>query len=261
MVSIYEDFGYGLSPDTLYNAIKQAGFDGISLLWRESFGDTNNAPPLLAQKAGLCVEYIHMPFNVDPNDLWRDNLNGTDVARKFGQWIQDCHRFQVPALVVHLINGYEVPQLNQIGLSRVMQIIETAEKYNINLAFENQQNTDVLDLVFENINSPRAGFCYDSGHQNCFTPNKDVLQMYGTRLMVLHLHDNNGVVTGTPVDDGHLLPCDGNMGWRKIMGDIRAFGYTGSVSLEVMNRGYEKLPVEEFLQLAYNRAKKLEELC
>ncbi|MCL2286862.1 MAG: hypothetical protein FWC32_10935 [Firmicutes bacterium] len=128
MLSIYEDFGYNLPTDTLYDAIKQAGFDGISLLWRESFGDTNNAPPLLAQKAGLYVEYIHMPFNVDPNDLWRDNLNGSDIVQTFGHWIQDCHRFQIPALVVHLINGYEVPQLNQLGLKRVKQITETAQK-------------------------------------------------------------------------------------------------------------------------------------
>ncbi len=111
-----------------------------------------------------------------------------------------------------------------------------------------------LEYVLSNVDSPRAGFCYDSGHHNCRTPNEDLLSRYGSRLMSLHLHDNNGI------DDQHRLPFDGTIDWSDTMSKIAQASYTGAVALEATNMGYEDLPPEEFLILAFERAKRLESL-
>ena len=122
------------------------------------------------------------------------------------------------------------------------------------MAFENLRKAEYLEFTLTNVNSPRAGFCYDSGHHNCRTPDEDLLEKYGSRLMALHLHDNDGS------GDWHLLPFDGNIDWAKTMRNIAAAGYTGAVSLEASNKGYEQLPPREFLRLLFERAKKLETL-
>ena len=257
MLTIYEDFGYKLSSSELYSAVKQAGFDGITLFWRESFSDAKYAPPLMASNAELYVENIHMPFNVDPNDLWRDSLNGKDITNCFLQWVEDCGRFKIPTLVVHLSYGYDVPNINETGLNRVLRIIDAAEKHNVNIAFENGHTIDAVDFILKHTDSQRAGFCYDSGHHNCYTPNDDLLSKFGARLLALHLHDNQGYINGTQSEDQHLLPYDGIVNWPTIMKKIAGHGYSESISLEVMNRGYEDLSAEEFLCLAYERANKL----
>ena len=251
---IYEDFGYQLSPKPLYDAIKQSGFAGVSLFWREGFGCSKTAPPRLAREAGLYVENVHMPFDVDANDLWRDNVDGAAITDSFFRWVKDCARFEIPALVVHLTHWQDTPPPNKLGLNRVKQVIELAEKLDVNIAFENLHSTDALAYVLSHIDSPKAGFCYDSGHHNCLTPSEDLLSLYGSRLMVLHLHDNKGRITGAPTEDQHLLPYDGTINWPELMDDIAKTGYSGPVSLEVMNRGYEGLTPEEFLLLAYERA-------
>jgi sugar phosphate isomerase/epimerase len=57
-----------------------------------------------------------------------------------------------------------------------------------------------IDNIFKNIKSDRLKFCYDSGHENCFTPGADFLAKYGDKLAALHHHDNDGS------SDQHLLP-------------------------------------------------------
>ena len=81
-----------------------------------------------------------------------------------------------------------------------------------------------------------------------------MLRMYGKRLMALHLHDNGGG------RGQHQLPFDGNIDWPRIMGEIGEAGYSGPISLEPMNWGYEDMDIKEFLRLAYERAVKLKNI-
>ena len=60
------------------------------------------------------------------------------------------------------------------------------------MSYKIQQRITVIGLL-SRVDSPRAGFYYDSGHHNCWAADDDLLSRYGSRLMILHLHDNNGV--------------------------------------------------------------------
>ncbi|MCL1888300.1 MAG: sugar phosphate isomerase/epimerase, partial [Kiritimatiellaeota bacterium] len=109
--------------------------------------------------------------------------------------------------------------------------------------------------------SPRLGFCFDNGHHNARDPQTaDLFARFGHRLMALHLHDNEGYLTGAGEEDQHRLPFDGTTDWPARMRAIAATGYNGPTSLEVVHDGdHEKSP-SEFLALAFERAARLEAL-
>jgi len=168
--------------------------------------------------------------------------------------VDDCVAYAIPTMIVHLSSGNNPPQINPFGFDRIKRLAEKADKYGINVALENLRNSESLGYILGKIDSPHIGFCYDSGHHHCRNPKEDLLPKYGSRLMALHLHDNDGT------DDQHLLPFDGTIDWTKTMQNICQTSYSGVIALEVMSRGYEKISADEFLNLAFERAKKLEEL-
>jgi len=237
-----------------FELIKQAGFDGVLAWWNDAFGDSDfRSNPKLARDAGLFVENMHTPFD-KINNLWLDNLDGSGLLEYFLELVGDCADYQIPTMVMHLSKGDTPPPFNVLGLDRVKRIIEKAEKLNVNVAFENLRLISYLEYVLSNVDSPCAGFCYDSGHHNIRSSDVDLLGLYGSRLMALHLHDNHGAA------DHHLLPYDGTIDWPTVMGKIKKTGYTGPLALEAESTGYEGMQPEEYLRLLYERAKKLEEL-
>jgi len=254
MTSTFDFFGYGIPKKERYQLIKQVGFDKVSLWWSNDFGDENfQSNPQDAREMGLIIENIHTPFK-DVNNFWLNNIDGDALFENFLSIVDDCGDNEIPIMVVHLSSGNNPPPFNEMGLNRIKKIIEKAEKRNVNVAFENLRKTEYLKYVLGNIASPRAGFCYDSGHHNCWAANEDLLNKYGSRLMTLHLHDNDGS------DDQHLLPFEGTADWPSIMEGIAKTGFTGAVSMEAVNIGYETMSAKEFLHELFSRAKRLESL-
>ena len=133
-------------------------------------------------------------------------------------------------------------------------MMSEAEKKNIQVAFENLNNILNLALVLEAFQSKNVGYCYDSCHHLNYAPDDDLLKLYGNRLMALHLQDNGGK------HNQHQLPFDGNIDWVNVMKKIALTGYQGATSLEPMNWDYEHLSIQQFLDLAYQKAKKADEM-
>lgn len=148
-----------------------------------------------------------------------------------------------------LFNPYNV-----LGLDRIKRITEKAEQLGVNVALENLRNLTNLEYVLEQVDSFRIGFCYDCGHHYRYYPGNDLLSMYGSRLMAVHLHDNNGSYAQ------HGLPFDDTIDWSATMKKIMKTGYSGATAIEAMNWDYEDFSVIEFLHKAFNRAKRLEAL-
>ena len=255
MISIYTWFGYAMPLTELIRLIKQAGFDGAMIWWRERNEEQDYSAAIqTARDIGLFIDNIHAPFG-ECNNIWLDNISGNEQTELYLQVIDGCVEYEIPAMVLLLSSGDDSPPFNEIGLNRIKQIVERAEQSNVNIAIENLRNTGYLEYVLGNVDSPRAGFCYDSGHHNCRGyAEEDLLSKYGHRLMALHLHDNDCT------DDQHLLPFDGTVDWPKTMNQIAGAGYAGAISMETYNTGYEDMSPEEFLLLAYERAKRLTDL-
>lgn len=250
MVAIYDWFGYETPIENRYSLIKKAGFDSVLLWWSEDFGrgDYHKAP-ILARKAGLLIENIHTPIQ-NQNNLWLDNLEGQYSFDCYLQCIVDCADFEIPVMVVHLPEDYYPCSL--LGLNRMKKLAQKAEQLGIYVALENVRNLSNVSYVLSHIDSPHIGFCFDSCHHHNYNPNVDLLSLYGSRLMALHLHDNGGI------HNQHQLPFDGEIDWYATMKSIARTGYLGPTALEPMNWDYTNLSIEEFLNRAFQKAKALE---
>jgi sugar phosphate isomerase/epimerase len=254
--SIYDWFGFMLPLKERLRLIKAAGFDGVLLWWGDESGtaDCDQTTPFeLARQAGLFVENIHTPFQ-DVNSLWLDDATGDHFESILAQCIIDCREYAIPTAVVHVSQGDTPPPPNQIGLDRLKRLVESAESQKVNLALENLRRPEYLDFIFANIQSDRLGFCYDSGHDNCYSKGRDLLTQYGSKLMALHLHDNDGT------SDQHHIPGDGMIDWQALKARLQKTGYPGPIALEVMNTAIQSDVAEtpeQYLKRAFAAVQRL----
>lgn len=257
MLGIYDCFGYGTGYDVSfeerYQLIKNAGFDCVMLWWSDKFGRGVGYQKDVdfARNAGLYIENIHTPVH-EQNFLSFDNLDGESVFQTYLQCVNDCHQNAIETMVIHLPNDKYA--INNLGMNRLERIIKEAEEKEVQVAFENLSNIQNLALVLKTFSSEKVGYCYDSCHHKNYAPNEDFLKLYGNRLMALHLQDNGGK------HNQHQLPFDGSIDWAQVMLKIAQTGYQGATTLEPMNWDYEHLSIREFLKLAYQKAKILDEM-
>lgn len=249
--AIVDYFGYDLSPMERMRAIKAAGFDSVILLWADYFDPDYQMFPEYARRAGLFVENAHAPYKY-ANAVWEDGPEGDEYAAHIVRCVNECAQNGVPTLVVHPINGRTPLPEGGPGIERFKHILDAAQARGVDVAMENQGNPEYIDHVFRNIISDRLRFCFDSGHERFYSPERDLLAEYGSRLAALHLHDNDGT------DDAHMLPFTGKVDWMRVKRRLTECDYQGAIALETLNRGFEhvKDPVE-FLGIALERAKEI----
>lgn len=253
MLTIYDWFGYDIPIETRYRLIKQAGFDGVLMWWSDNFGRGPNYKngPDLARAAGLIIENIHTPIQIE-NDLWLDNQTGQDALARYLECIADCATCEIPTMVVHL--PHDSLPITPLGHARIRKIAEAAEHHGVNVALENLGNLRNLAQALAQETSPRVGFCYDCGHHHANKMAGDLLALYGSRMMALHLHDIGGEKAM------HQLPFDGPIDWPHAMRAIDQAGYAGPTALEPMNWDYLDMTPEAFLAKACESAIRLDAL-
>ena len=101
----------------------------------------------------------------------------------------------------------------------------------------------------------------------CYNHSKDMLALYGDRLIATHLNDNLGVRDFggkiTYIDDLHLLPFDGIADWDNNAARLDRCGFAGPLTFELStvskpgrreNDLYRKLSPEEYIAECYKRA-------
>jgi L-ribulose-5-phosphate 3-epimerase len=256
-ISIYSWFGFSIPMEERFRMIKAAGFDSTFIWWGDEFIDVDGPKEQhtgMARRQGLCIENVHLPFE-RANNLWLDNLEAEDLMKVYLRSIEECAEQNIPTAVLHLTEGEEPPAISRIGLERMKRLVEMAEKKCVNIALENLRVAEYLKFILTEIHSDRLGFCLDSGHQHCRTKDVDFLSLYGSRLMALHLHDND------ESQDLHLIPGEGTIDWSILCRKLKATRYTGAVALEVTNeysrfKGRES--AEEFLKRAYESARRID---
>jgi L-ribulose-5-phosphate 3-epimerase len=249
-LSIFSWFGFPIPMEAGCKLIKKAGFDGVMLFWSADHLDSDVK---LARQNGLCIENVHAPFE-DSNALWEDTSAGDKLEQTLAKCIVDCSHYEIATAVVHVTGGDNPPPLNRVGLDRLQRLAAVAAKHQINIALENLRRPEYLDFIYTNIHSGRLGFCYDSGHENCYSQGTDLLAQYGSKLMALHLHDNDGSA------DQHLIPGEGSIDWSHLKQRLRGTGYQGAIALEVI-KGFagssSDEPPELFLKRAFAAAQSL----
>ena len=204
------------------------------------------------QQADIAVETIHAPFN-KINDMWLPGEAGEEMLRRLTTAFEDAAAHNIPVVIVHMSSGFQPPIIGDVGNERFRRLMETADRLGVIPAIENQRLLANIALMFERYENAR--FCWDTGHENCFTPGREYMPLFGDKLAALHIHDNQCEYN----KDLHMLPYDGKVDFDKAARQIAKSGFQGSVMLEVMARAecYAQLSGEEFYGRAAKSARRL----
>ncbi len=252
---------FELSVPEQIRLFKKIGFDGF-------FTGYTNCEDIaeyrkLADELGMIYQSVHAPF-VRMNEMWED---GEEAAAELIDCLHACAENCAPIMVVHAFKGYDHSP-NEKGIENFGKVVHEAECLGVKVAFENTEGEEYLAAVMERFKGSHAvGFCWDTGHEMCYNHSKDMLSLYGDKLIATHINDNLGIrdFDGniTWYDDSHLLPFDGIADWQGIADRLDKCGYNGELTFELNrysrperyeNDFYRDMPVEKYLTLAFMRA-------
>jgi sugar phosphate isomerase/epimerase len=209
-------------------AIAEAGFDAVCLDFEKELAATETSwenQMRLAQKYGLPVENVHLSGK-GMNAVWADGEAGEAVIARLIEELRDMSSLGIKIGVAHVTWGHGLPEGTlECGLARYKKAVDAAEKFGVVLALENSVYAQHVHYLLNNISSPYLGFCYDSGHENAFTPTEDYLSHYGDILVAMHLHDNDGV------NDSHWLPLhkNGTVNWSEKVSKLKKTKLFGDI--------------------------------
>ena len=117
--------------------------------------------------------------------------------------------------------------------------IEAAEKHNIAVLSENllwgaSKDPRVIAGLVKVLDTPYFGWCFDTGHANCFDIPPSVLRECACAPRSLHIQDNNGAGM-----DEHLIPGDGTVDWNSVVDNLKAVSYAGDCVLEAHHQSLD----------------------
>ena len=212
----------GIPMEEEIRLIKKCGFDAVSPDWTTD-KDALKSWVETAREVGLDLHFLHAPFG-GATAMWKDEgAQGEAALQELLDCLEDCADLHIPLLVVHAyIGDFDLPGTpTALGFERYGKLVEAAKTRGVKVAFENTEGEDYLFALLEYFKEePFVGFCWDSGHEMCYNHSKDLLALYGNRLLVTHLNDNLGIsrFDGKTfwTDDLHLLPFDGIADWDEL---------------------------------------------
>ena len=209
--------------------------------------------------AGLCYDTLHAPFKKIINHIWYEGDEGEDTLRQLMTCVELCAEVAAPMAVVHLSAGENAPPPTDVGRGRFIRLVEYAAAKGVKIAFENQRKLGNIGWAFEEFKDAKhVGFCWDCGHEGCFTPGRKYMPLFGHRLLCTHLHDNEGIFD----KDSHLIPFDGALDFGYVAEALRGADPTVPLVLELKRKAapYEGMSDEDYLARAAAAVKRLRDM-
>ncbi|MBQ7292698.1 MAG: sugar phosphate isomerase/epimerase [Clostridia bacterium] len=261
------DGSFELAPCDQIRLFQSSGFDGFFTGW----SDDVKKYRILADNIGMTYQSIHAPFGKAAK-MWTRSDEARAAVDELLLCVRACSELDVPILVVHPYIGFEaISNPTKEGISNFRRVVEDASRRGVTIAFENVEGEEYLAaLMGAFAEYGNVGFCWDSGHELCYNRGKDMLALYGDRLVATHLNDNLGVSNFdgkiTFTDDLHLLPFDGVHDWVNIAKRLNKCGYCDILTFELTrkskpnrpeNHKYQKMSIEEYIAEVYARACRL----
>ena len=261
---------YAVSMAQVLQIIKNVGFEAISPAWKSTEDLAEIADT--AKKLGLELQSLHAPFGKAAS-MWNSDPAVCDpVKSELLTVIDACSQFQIPVLVVHAWIGFDYKfEKDSLYFKNFDEIVRYAKTKNIRIAFENTEGEEYLEALMAHFeNDDTVGFCWDSGHEMCYSRSEDLLGKFGDRLIMTHLNDNLGISRFDGkifwTDDLHLLPFDGIADWDDNILRLQKSRYMPILNFELGIRSkpnrhendiYMQMSLEQYFTEAYKRACKI----
>ena len=183
----------------------------------------------------------------------------------FGRRLEICKQLGVQTLVVVAdIHG----QLSQQDFERVQvslkQAADQAGAAGVRLALEFQgraafaNNLQTAVALVAEAGSPALGLCLDVFHY--YTgPSKleDLAYLSPQNLFHVQLCDLSGQARELAADSDRILPGDGDFQLQPIIEQLKSIGYSGCVSVELMNPQIWLVPPRQFGEIGMTALRKL----
>lgn len=214
---------------------------------------------LLADELGMNFETIHAPSG-GINSMWLSGTDYLNVYNSIRHSVNLAAEYGVPAVVTHISSGWYPPGINDLGLQRFDEIVLYAADKGVTLAFENLRCIGNLAYFAERYEKQdNVRFCYDIGHEHCYTKTLQWMDVFCHKVICTHIHDNLGrdfEKIGSP--DMHLLPFDGNVNYQRAVDKLDEYGYRGPLTLEVrQSERYQDFTSKAFMQSAFERLQRI----
>ena len=214
---------------------------------------------------GMDFPFLHSPFS-GINNMW---LEGEEYRKVFDGIVYSVDvaaACDVQSVVLHVSSGWQAPPVNDLGLSRFDALVEYASKKGVTLAFENLRMLGNLAYLIDRYeHNDTVRFCYDCGHEHCYTKTVSWIDIFTNKIIATHIHDNLSRPFGdkSTDPDSHWLPFDGTFDYHRMMRKLDKYGYAGPLVLEVYRgarEDYKKFSAEEFIATSYDRIKRISEI-
>ncbi|MBQ6947262.1 MAG: sugar phosphate isomerase/epimerase [Clostridia bacterium] len=237
--------------------MKEVGFEACFLSVNPEKPEHWKALCNIAREIGLEIDELHAPFN-NINRIWYDEPVGEPIVQMLMDSVDVTAACGVKKMVIHECANRVGPDMSNAGFARLRRIIAYGKEKGVRICVENLRRTNSLARVIEQNRDLGVGYCWDCGHELCYTPGVNHVAIFGDILACTHIHDNRGIYMG----DDHMLPFDGQTDWEKKAELIKKSGYNGILCAELSKeKFYGDWPVEKFITEAYARMKKFEEMC
>jgi sugar phosphate isomerase/epimerase len=189
---------------------------------------------------------LHAPFNINLAEgapFIRDGC-----LQYFKQCLHLAHLVEATHLTVHCGFCLGLPSWHHVRTralddmsDNISELLNLCEKLDVMLAIENLNrieqgeffylgdNLNDLELIFQRAHSPHIGLCLDIGHAHTSEGPQAYLDTFGSRIISIHYHDNDGNM------DGHLDIGKGSVDWPMVARSLKAMAYSGPFISETLH--------------------------
>ncbi len=240
------------------------GFDGFFALYtndKEMFELAD-----FAHKKSMFFQSLHAK-HMDLDELWEENYP-TQIMDSYKSTINCAGQIGVDRVIMHVYTLFTNSHSFDVGIKRIGELLELAEKNKVTICFENLQGPDYVDAILtEYANCKYAKMCYDSGHENCYDT-FNLVNKHIDKIVALHINDNFGIRNKDKAlcgkDDLHLLPFDGNVDFDRVARIVKQSNmeheltFEFKISKDAVSNKYRQMSFDDYLALAKKKIEQFE---
>ncbi len=185
-----------------------------------------------AEELGVPYTHSHAPGEAGDNPVIGRSL---ETAGALGARFMVLHPvWRVDGVIIE-----DAEAFIRLNAEAVKPWLEKARDCGVTILSENllwgaSKDPRIVARLAEAVDSPFFGWCYDTGHANCFGIRPEVLTECAAAPLSLHMQDNRG--TGW---DDHMIPGDGTVDWDALLRSLKAVGYSGDCVLEAHHQSLD----------------------